>query len=216
MNSSAPTPSPEDTTYLEYRGFFQKMRLRYFRKVLKRYRLTAGMRMLDYGCGPGDMLQIASACGLEAHGIDASARSVELAKERGLDIALGDHRDMSWPEEHFDVIFLQSVIEHVEDPVELVAGLKPYLKPGGTLVLSSPTPGSHFWDDPTHIRPYTPASFLTLADICELEVREVSYVFAFLLGLRLKNSFFYKLLNVLPFATGSNIIGAFVKPEPKG
>lgn len=197
--------------YLEYKGIFQKLRLRYFRKVIRRYGLKEGMKFLDYGCGPGDMLQIAKACGLESYGVDKAEYSVNLAQERGLDVILGDHESMDLALESFDVVFLQSVIEHVEDPVALIKGLRRYLVADGLLILSSPTPGSYFWDDPTHIRPYTPKSFRTLAQICGFEVVEVSYVFAFLLGLRLKNSFFYKVMNVQPLPLGSNIIGTFKK-----
>ena len=165
--------------YLEYQGFFQKIRLRYFRKVIRRFGLKEGMKFLDYGCGPGDMLQIAQACGLETYGVDNTQYSVDLARERGLEVILGDHASMDFAPTFFDVIFLQSVVEHVKDPVALVEGLRLFLADGGLLILSSPTPGSYFWDDPTHIRPHTPKSFRTLAQVCDFEVIEVSYVFAF-------------------------------------
>lgn len=198
-------------TYLEYQGPFQRLRLRYFRKVLRHFGLKEGMRFLDYGCGPGDMLQVAQAAGLESYGIDNAEYSVELARQRGLTIHLGDYESMDFPPAFFDAIFLQSVLEHVHDPLALVDGLRSYLAEDGLLILSAPTPGSFFWDDPTHIRPYTPKSFRTLAQVCGFEVVEINYVFAFLMGLRLENAFFYKLMNVQPLPLGSNLIGAFRK-----
>ena len=199
----------KQNTYLLYRGLLQTARMHYFRRIVKKSGLKAGMRLLDYGCGPGDMLLTAQEFDIEAHGIDNFERSVSMAKKRGLDVVHGDSSSMPYPKEHFDVIFSQSVLEHVHDPVELVKQLTPYLKPNGTLVLSCPTPGAHFWDDPTHVRPFTPKSFLTLADICGCRAAEVNYVFSFLLGLKLKNSLFYKLMNLLPFPLGSNIVGFF-------
>jgi 2-polyprenyl-3-methyl-5-hydroxy-6-metoxy-1,4-benzoquinol methylase len=195
--------------YLQYDGLFQKLRLRYFAKVLRRYRIAPGSRMLDYGCGPGDMLAIARECGLDARGADASEYSVGLARQRGLDVTLGDVTALAPERGSFDVVFVQSVIEHVHDPVALLRSLRELLRPDGLLLVSSPTPGAQFWDDPTHVRPHTPRSFRSLAQLCELEVVEITYVFAFLLGLRLENAFFYRVLNVLPFPTGSNILGAF-------
>lgn len=118
---------------------------------------------------------------------------------------------MPYEKGFFDVIFLQSVVEHVHDPVELLMQLREYLQPKGLLIISCPTPGPHFWDDPTHIRPHTPKSFASLAELCSYNVIEITYVFAFLLGINLRNSLFYKLLNVLPFTLGSNIIGVFAK-----
>ena len=197
--------------YLQYDGLFQKLRLRYFAKVLRRYRITPGSRLLDYGCGPGDMLAIARKCGLDARGVDASEYSVELARQRGLDVTLGDAKTLASQRGSFDVVFAQSVIEHVDDPVALLRSLRELLRPNGLLLVSSPTPGSQFWDDPTHIRPHTPRSFRSLAQLCDLDVVEITYVFAFLLGLRLENACFYRVLNVLPFPTGSNILGAFRK-----
>ncbi len=197
--------------YLEYQGVFRKLRLAYFRKVIRRFELRQGMRLLDYGCGPGDMLQIAIQCGLDAHGIDCSDYSIELARRRGLNVARGDCDTMEYEDGFFDVVFAQSVIEHVRDPVHLVQSLRRVIAPGGLLVLSSPTPGADFWDDPTHIRPHTPKSLADLAQMCDFEIVEICYVFAFLLGLRLKAPFFYKILNLLPLPTGSNLIGAFRK-----
>lgn len=195
------------TPYLLYSGLLNTARMHYFRQVVKKSGLKPGSKLLDYGCGPGDMLLCAQELGIESFGIDNFERSVSMAKERGLDVVLGDSSSMPYEKKSFDVIFSQSVLEHVPDAVKLVSELKAYLKPGGTLIISTPTPGSHFWDDPTHVRPFTPKSFITLADICGLRVLEVSYVFAFLLGLKLNNSIFYKILNLLPFALGSNIIG---------
>jgi SAM-dependent methyltransferase len=199
----------EEPAYLLYQGLFQKVRMHYFRKVVSKSALKKNSRLLDYGCGPGDMLLIAKEFGIDAYGIDNFQRSVDFARNRGLDVTLGDSSNMPYQEKFFDLIFCQSVIEHVPDTIKLVKDLTNYLKPGGTLILSSPTPGAHFWDDPTHIRPFTPKSFYTLADICELEVFEVSYVFAFLLGVKINNSIFYKLMNILPISLGSNIIGIF-------
>lgn len=199
--------------YLEYDGLISKLRRVYFRKILKRFRIAKGARFLDYGCGPGDMLVIGNELGIEMRGVDSAERSVMMARERGLDVELGDYTNLQFELGHFDVIFLQSVIEHVLDPVEMTTALRRYLANDGLLILSSPTPGPHFWDDPTHIRPYTPRSFRTLAEICGCETIEINYVFSFLLGLRLKNSCFYKAMNWIPFALGSNIIGVFKKTD---
>ena len=38
---------------------------------------------------------------------------------------------------------------------------------------------------------------------------EINYVFSFLLGFRLRSSLIYKLLNLLPFPVGTNLIGIF-------
>ncbi len=199
--------------YLMYGGFFARMRNLYFHRLFDTCRLSSSSLVLDYGCGPGDLLLIAQAKGIPAVGVDAFPRSVELAQERGLDVALADATSLPFPTQHFDAIVLQSVIEHVPDALALLQALTPYLKPGGMLVVSAPTPAAEFWDDPTHIRPFTPASLRTLGELCSLKVVTISYVFSYLLGFSLSFSLVYKLMNLLPLPLGSNVVAFLQKPE---
>lgn len=197
--------------YLVYGGLFDRLRKTYFKKVLLSCALTEHSRVLDYGCGPGDFLVVANAMGIDALGVDAFPRSVELARARGLNVELCDGTTFDWPPDHFDAIILQSVIEHLSDPVTVIRHLVEFLKPGGRLIVSAPTPGAHFWDDPTHVRPYTPQAFLTIGELAGLKVEKVSYVFSFLLGFSLTSSFVFKLMNLFPMSLGSNIVAFYRK-----
>jgi SAM-dependent methyltransferase len=197
--------------YLKYDGLLDQIRRRYFKLVLEKFASKPNARLLDYGCGPGDMLLECQTRGIECVGIDNSERSVEFAKERGLSVLLGDIDSLPPDIGLFDVIFLQSVIEHVPNPIELVEKLKVRLKDDGVLILSAPTPSCHFWDDPTHIRPYTAKSFYTLGQICGLESQTISYVFSFLMGFEIRNPLFYMVMNLSPFVVGSNMIAVYKK-----
>ena len=201
-----PLKEPE---YLLYQGTFDRIRKYYFRKVLATTGFPPGSSLLDYGCGPGDMLEVAAQVGWSAVGVDSSQRSVDIARKRGLEVTLADSSSLPFAKGSFDLIFLQSVVEHVPNPMQLLTELREYLRPDGLIVISSPTPGSHFWDDPTHIRPHTPTSFKTLAEIAGLRPISINYVFAFLLGIKTTSSLWYKVMNVVPFALGSNILGMF-------
>lgn len=200
--------------YLIYDGLFDNIRRNYFRKLLDVNNIKPGARVLDYGCGPGDMLQECRANGIEALGIDNSLRSVELAKKRGLDVILGDHTTLCKDVVgQFDMVLLQSVIEHVNNPLELLESIKGLLKPNAVIVISAPTPSVYFWDDPTHIRPHTPKSLHTFADMLEMECIYVSYVATFLLGIKLTGSWFYRILNVIPISLGSNLVAFYRLPS---
>ncbi len=198
--------------YLEYEGTFARIRRRYFRKIIGRLKEHGCSNLLDYGCGPGDVLLLSNEAGLPATGIDSFPRSVAMAESRGLHVILGDERSEELKAASFDAILLQSVLEHVHDPVALLHRLEEKLTPGGILVLSAPTPCSDFWNDPTHVRPFTPRSFRILGEILGLEVMEVNYVFSYLLGLRLEAPAVYKFLNFIPVALGSNLIAFYRKP----
>jgi 2-polyprenyl-3-methyl-5-hydroxy-6-metoxy-1,4-benzoquinol methylase len=199
--------------YLVYGGFFQQIRERYFRRLLSYYCSQPGSRLLDFGCGPGDVLLLARELGIEAHGVDNSERSVSLAQERGLSVKLNGSGAISTEMGEFSAILLQSVIEHVPNPIDLLRDLIQSLRPGGYLIVSAPTPASSFWDDPTHIRPFTPRSYDILGELCGVETVHVSYVFAFLLGIRLRAAWIYKLMNLISVPLGSNVIAVYRKPS---
>jgi SAM-dependent methyltransferase len=198
--------------YLKYSGFFNLLRKRYFKKILISCNLKPSGRVLDYGCGPGDLLIVAKEIGVDAVGIDSSPRSTEIAYSRGLKVYLADEKSLTYPINSFDAIILQSVIEHLDKPIETLKTLKQFLRPGGVLVLSAPTPGPHFWDDPTHVRPFTPASMHTLGELLELKTERVTYVFAFLLGFTCSAAFIFKLMNISSLALGSNLVAFYRKP----
>ena len=47
-----------------------------------------------------------------------------------------------FPEGSFDAVVMGELLEHVENPVDLLRQCHPVLRPGGTLVLSTPNPNS--------------------------------------------------------------------------
>ncbi len=198
--------------YLAYEGTFDKIRKVYFAKVIKKYELH-NKSLLDYGSGPGDMMIVARELGVKTYGIDLFERSVVMAKKRGLEVDLGDYHVLSkkYKKNFFDAIFIQSVVEHMHDPINELTALLPFIKKGGYLIISSPTPSTYFWDDPTHVRPFTPKSFKTLGEILGLKTLEVNYVLAFLLGLKISTRLVYLILNILPISLGSNLIAVYQK-----
>jgi SAM-dependent methyltransferase len=199
--------------YLQYTGWFSRIRQLYFLKVIKQMQAAGCTKLLDYGCGPGDVLGVCRNLNLPAVGLDKSARSVQLAADRGFRVIHGDESSPALSGETFNAVFMQSVIEHLSDAVATLEKLTAMLPPGGLLFISAPTPGSVFWNDPTHVRPFTPQSFRTLAELLSLEVLEINYVFSYLLGVRLTGSLWYKVLNVFSAPLGSNLVGLYRKPR---
>jgi ubiquinone/menaquinone biosynthesis C-methylase UbiE len=192
--------------YLIYSGFFDHVRRLYFRKILEHCPLPEKSKILDYGCGPGDFLSVANSRGVEAVGVDSARRSVEIARERGLNVVLGDSSTLNYPPESFNMIIMHSVIEHIDNPLQTLGQLANFLKTGGVFVVSAPTPGNYFWDDPTHVRPYTPKALRTIGELLGLKVEKISFIITFLIGFSFTSSFLYKLLNIFPFSLGSNVV----------
>jgi SAM-dependent methyltransferase len=60
-----------------------------------------------------------------------------------------------------DLVMMNHVIEHLPDPSLVLGECQRVLKPGGALYLRTPDIGRvgfAFYDDPTHVKPYTPVA----------------------------------------------------------
>jgi 2-polyprenyl-3-methyl-5-hydroxy-6-metoxy-1,4-benzoquinol methylase len=102
-----------------------------------------GARILDIGCGSGERLIRMQALGWAVEGLDADPRAVEQARAKGLTVRLGSLVPEQFAPVSFDAIYLNHVIEHVHDPLELIAQAFTLLKPGGALIVI--TPNSQSW-----------------------------------------------------------------------
>jgi 2-polyprenyl-3-methyl-5-hydroxy-6-metoxy-1,4-benzoquinol methylase len=133
--------------------------------------LPAG-RLLDMGCGAGDMLMLGQWMGWQVVGVDFDPIAVQFAQARGLPVRLGTLEAQSFPEGSFDAVLLSHVIEHVHDPRGLLREIRRILAPGGRLLLSTPNAsswGHHvlrsdwpFLDPPRHLNIFSVPSLLRL------------------------------------------------------
>jgi ubiquinone/menaquinone biosynthesis C-methylase UbiE len=101
-----------------------------------------GTRVLDAGCGRGEVLLECAARGAEVAGADYAEAAVEITREtlagvEGADVRRADLTDLPWPDDSFDRALLGDVIEHIDrDQAPLVlAELRRVLRPGGSLLV---------------------------------------------------------------------------------
>ena len=99
---------------------------------------ATGGSVLDVGCGNGGFLAMASGGGWSVAGVDFDEDSVAAARSRGLPVRLGGIELLDDSRERFDVITISHVIEHVYDPLAMLARSHRLLKPGGMLWLETP------------------------------------------------------------------------------
>ncbi len=95
-------------------------------------------RLLDVGCGSGELLARYRALGWTVQGVEPSARAVAACRARQLPVEEGDLLDVSLPEQHFDVILMHHVIEHVPRPVDVLCRARELLAPGGIVLVVTP------------------------------------------------------------------------------
>jgi SAM-dependent methyltransferase len=110
----------------------------------------AGSRVLEVGCGVGAQTVhlLASSPGAQLTAVDISAASLTEARLRvgdAVDLRQGDLFALPFPDASFDHLFVCFVLEHLEDPVRALAGLRRLLAPGGTITVIEGDHGSAFY-----------------------------------------------------------------------
>lgn len=104
-------------------------------------RHTNGRRglLLDVGCATGALLELARLRGWDVRGVDVSEYATRIAREYySLEIFTGELAEAAYPDEHFDVVVMDDLIEHVADPSALVQESYRILRTGGLLTLNTP------------------------------------------------------------------------------
>jgi 2-polyprenyl-3-methyl-5-hydroxy-6-metoxy-1,4-benzoquinol methylase len=128
--------------------------------------------LLDVGCGNGQPLQRFAQAGWTAVGIDTDVEAVAAACSFGLDARAGSLKAQNFPDQHFDLILMSHVIEHVADPVDELNECRRVLKRSGSLVIATPNArglghrvfGRHWLglETPRHLQVFTPGALTRL------------------------------------------------------
>ena len=117
--------------------------------------LTGARRVLDIGCGEGQVARRAAALGAEAVGVDPTRNQITVAQRTGWGTALRRGRSPSASRSatgSFDAVVMCLVIEHIHPIEPAIEEMARVLEPGGRclLLLNHPllqTPGSGWIDD---------------------------------------------------------------------
>lgn len=131
-------------------------------------------RVLDIGCGQGDLVRLMLADGLDAYGVDISPEQVEIARTAGLDrVELGDfqqrltHSTGTW-----DAVVATDLLEHLhrDDLARTFDNIRRALRPGGVFIARvpnavSPTGGHIMYGDITHQCWFTHRSIAQIATV---------------------------------------------------
>jgi ubiquinone/menaquinone biosynthesis C-methylase UbiE len=103
--------------------------------------VASGMKVLDVGCGRGEILRHCAERGAKAYGVDYSAVAVriasELASDGGTVVAMADAKVLPFTDASFDRILMFDLVEHLH-PWELqqaLAEARRVLQPRGRLII---------------------------------------------------------------------------------
>lgn len=103
----------------------------------------SGKKILDVGCFTGEFLELMEAKGALGYGTELQTDAVKIAQIKfPKRIIVADINTKNFPKLKFDIVTCLGLIEHVTDPVALMASAHKILKPGGLLVIQTPDAGS--------------------------------------------------------------------------
>ena len=111
--------------------------------------------IIDLGCGDQYIKNAIEKRGGDYKGLDINECNLEI-------------NPFPVENESQDITISLAVIEHLQDPSHFLAETFRVLKEGGILWMSTPdikAIGAKFWDDPTHVHPYTRISLKKLLEI---------------------------------------------------
>lgn len=132
--------------------------------LLDRWRYFKGYKkILDAGCGRCAFIKT-NPGNHEVFGIDRDKVLVEEAQKQGLNVKLANlNKKLPFKDNSFDAIGFFHVLEHFDDPSNVIKEFKRVLRNEGKLVIIVPNFSfKHFYDGYTHRRPYTKTSLLEL------------------------------------------------------
>ena len=129
-----------------------------YERFMKSYNAEGNVpKVLDIGCSTGKALANFSKCGnLDLYGVDL--REEQVPDDVTFKTCNIETESLPFEDNTFDIIYNKSVLEHVINTENFVKESLRVLKPGGIFIGLTPDWESTykiFWDDYTHVKPFT-------------------------------------------------------------
>jgi len=151
-----PIPTQEELDKLYKEEFYSTEKPRYFKGVeedlewwemtyrnyyqlFEKYCQKGKKRLLEIGSGPGYFLKCGKELGWDVLGFEPSKQAYEYSQKFGVKV-INDFFSERDTDKYgkFDVVYMNTVIEHLPDPISLIKGAKSVLKPNGIICIISP------------------------------------------------------------------------------
>lgn len=176
------------TLYRRYRPLIAAILAQLYRHRARRWaRLfdTPGS-VFEMGCGNGFMLNTLRRWGWQVLGSERTEVAARIARDQfGLTVLAGGIEALD-PDASFDLIPINQVLEHLEDPSATIAMLAGRLNPGGRLIINVPNfaswqarfggTGWFHLDPPRHLHHFSLPALTALTEMHGLAIERISYV----------------------------------------
>ncbi|MFA5047589.1 MAG: class I SAM-dependent methyltransferase [Patescibacteria group bacterium] len=178
-----------------------------------------GRKLLDVGCGNGLFLYNLKRFGsFDVYGVDLSDFAISQAREKLSlsNVNSGSLEDQRFPDDFFDVITLNHVIEHLPDPKATLIEISRILKSKGLLIITTPNAGSwnlkvfgqHWFalETPRHLNIFSTHSLSKIVERGDIfSIKKIDY--------NISNYIFAKSLFFLLKIKNAALAGLLMKPK---
>lgn len=140
-------------------------------------------RILDVGCGRGDLAATFRRHGWDTYGVEPSAAAAASAAAHGVTMHNGSLDDAPFEPASFDAIVMNHSLEHIPSPAGALEQALELLRPGGLLAVSVPNFGSwqarrfgsdwYQLDVPRHLQHFERETLAGVAERAGFEVMAV-------------------------------------------
>lgn len=172
-------------------------------------------KLLDIGCGSGQFLYEAKKIGFDCYGLEPGEFDKQSAENNKLKIINSALLKKNFSKETFDIVTINHVLEHIDEPLKFLSEVSFVTKKEGTILIGVPNTSSlarllfgknwYQLDTPRHLLNYNPVNLETVVKKAGLKVINIRYnsrpsqfsvSLRYLLGYR-KNGFIEKIINLL-------------------
>lgn len=127
----------------------------------REFNLDTNSSILELGCGRGEFLNEFTKLGMKGYGIDLSDYAKKFCQNAEIKISDLSKEKLPYPDDHFDIVFSKSFIEHFYNPEDIFKEAFRVLKPSGIFINLTPEWNyiyKSFYEDFTHRTPFTKKS----------------------------------------------------------
>lgn len=174
MNDQWLIPASKDHFWMDWRFNFLVKKLKKLKIKIKK------LSIMDLGCGNGKLsYQLENLYSCKVDRVDSNLETLKLNKKiRGKLICYNIYDKNKKLINHYDIIFLFDVIEHIKNEQKFLKTVLLHLKKGGILVINVPSLQvlfSHYDTAVGHLRRYKKRDFLNIAKNLNVKILSINY-----------------------------------------